>query len=88
MKFLVVLSLALIATFTSAAPRLSGGSGISSVAVCSIPSTPVPMEINSIMDPILNILGEYGEDDAVNLLIQLKQQVLCGILSSAAPNGE
>lgn len=84
MKLLIVLSLALIATFTNGIPQYPSVS----VPVCTIPSDPVPIDITSVLDPILKILGDYGEDDAVNLLIQLKQEALCGILGYPAPNGE
>lgn len=83
MKFLVILSIALAATVTSAAPQYPHNNYMGSSGTCRIPGGLVSLYMADILPPMLHVLGENNEDSAVQLLIENQERIICGLLSQS-----
>lgn len=83
-NILVILSFVILATFSSGKdiPLLRRGDvQNSSTQTCQIPSEPIYIEVDYILEPIYDFFIVHGEPRAAKLLIEFKLPILCSIVS-------
>lgn len=91
MRFLVILSISL--TATNAFPQFNwdGGSSNSNdyqlvgYADCSPPEGLIPFNISAAIPDIIDFLYEKGNQDAIQVLLKWKQELLCYLLQKQNP---